>query len=213
MTLNQILTHHQTVFSFFIYCISIILILPTFAYIHDKLDDRMLQYCWDKIGIPLLRTFLIIGFILLVYPINFGILSAPTINELLFVDEMRSSFLINIIFLLTFIFPLIPVIGKWEELIIPLQGILCSSIIFNWLCQGMNLEQYSLFPGAKTIGLLIVISFITHWLADYLSKHFGAYFDQLFDREGFNVLIFKSVILIMQSPVIFIYGVSLGKQL
>jgi hypothetical protein len=213
MTLSQIVSHQQTVFALFIYSISVIIVIPVFAFVHEKLNNTFLQYCWDKIGMPLIRTFLIIGFILLIYPINFGIVSAPSINDLLAVDDMRSNYLINMIFLLTFFFPAIPVIGKWDELTIPLQGILCSMIIFSWLCQGLNIEKYSLFPNFKTVALIIIISFITHWLAEYISEHTGDYFDKMFEREGFKVLIFKAVVLIMQSPVIFIFGIYLGKQL
>ena len=213
MTLSQILFHQQTVFTLFIYCISIVVAILVFSFIHEKLDNAFLQFCWDKIGIPLIRVFLIIGFILLVYPINFGIVSAPTINALLVIDDMRSSFLINIIFLFTFFFPFIPVIGKWDEITLPLQGILCSMIIFSWLCQKLNIETYSLFPGFKTLALIILISFFTHWLAERLSEYSGDYLDRLFHREGFKVLIFKAVVLIMQSPVIFIFGLYLGKQL
>ncbi len=213
MTLNQILFHQQTIFAIFIYCISIVITIPAFIFIHEKLEHTFLQICWKKAGMPLIRTFLIIGFILLIYPINFGISPAPSINELFAVDEMRSSFLINMIFLLTFFFPLIPVLGKLDELTIPLQGILCSMIIFSWLCQGLNIENYHLFPDIKTISFIVFISFLTHWLAAFLSEHAGGYFDKLFHREGFDVLIFKSVILIMQSPVIFIFGIYLGKQI
>ncbi len=213
MALSQILFHQQTIFAIFIYCISIVITIPAFVFIHDKLDNTFLQLCWKKIALPLIRVFLIIGFILLIYPINYGINSAPSINELLVVDDMRSSFLINVIFLLTFFFPLVPVLGKLDELTIPLQGILCSMIIFSWLCQQLNIENYSLFPDLKTIAFIILISFISHWLAKFLAEHTGDYFDQMFHREGFQLLIFKAVILIMQSPVIFIFGIYLGKQL
>jgi hypothetical protein len=213
MTLSQIFFHQQTIFAIFIYCISVIIAIPSFVFIHERLNHTFLQFCWDKIGMPLVRTFLIIGFILLIYPINFGIESAPSINKLLSIGDMRSSFLINIIFLLTFFFPFIPVIKKWEELIIPLQGILASMIIFSWLCQGLNLESYHLLPDFKTISFIIIISLITHWLAIFFSSHTGKYFDKLYHREGFQVLIFKAVVLIMQSPVIFIFGRYLGKQI
>jgi hypothetical protein len=213
MTLSQILFHQQTIFAIFLYCISIVITIPAFVFIHEKLDNTFLQFCWKKIGMPLIKAFLIIGFILLIYPINFGISSAPSISELFAVDDMRSSFLINIIFLLTFFFHLIPVIGKWEESIIPLQGILTSMIVFSWLCQSSGVENYSLFPDLKTIAFIMLISFITHWLAIFLAEHSGDYFDKMFHREGFKVLIFNAVILIMQSPVIFIFGIYLGKQL
>ena len=213
MTISQIISHQQTIFALCIYSISVVIVIPVFAFIHEKLDNNILQYYWDKIGMPLIRTFLIISFILLIYPINFGIVSAPSISELLAVDNMRSNYLINMVFLLTFFFPIIPIIGKWDELTIPLQGILCSMIIFSWLCQGLEVESYSLFPDFKTLGLIILISFITHWLADYLSEHTGDYFDRVFHREGYKVLIFNAVVLIMQSPVIFIFGIYLGKHL
>ena len=173
----------------------------------------MLQYIWDKIGTPLLRTFLIVLFILLVYPLNFGIEEAPKINALLNVDKMRIDYLIDIIFVLTFLFPLIPVIGKWDELIIPLQGIIASMILFSWLCKAISINDYSLFPGFSIYIVIIIISIIAHWIADYLSHYIGDYLDKTFDREGFGTLIFQCVILIMQCPVIFIFGIALGNQI
>ena len=213
MTLSQILTHHQTVFSLFFYCISVVVVIPVFSLIHDRLDNHSLQFMWDKIGTPLLRTFLIIAFILLIYPFNFGIENAPAISVLLKVDKMRIDYLIDIIFILTFLFPLIPIIGKWDELIIPLQGIICSMMLFGWLCNAIQFNNYSLFPGFSIFIVIIIISIITYWIAEYLSHHIGEYLDKLFDREGFRLLVFRCVILIMQCPVIFIFGVALGKQI
>jgi hypothetical protein len=213
MTLTQIIFHQQTVFAFFVYCLGIAIILPSFAFIHDKLGHTFLQYCWVKIGMPLIRAFLIIGFIMLIYPINFGIDSAPSINTLLAMDEMRSSFLINMIFLLTFFFPFVPLLGKLDELTIPLQGILCSMIIFSWLCQGLDINDYKLLPGVKALISIIIISVMTHWLAKQLADYIGDYLDKQLHRDGFKTLTFTAVILIMQSPVIFIFGLSLGKQL
>ena len=213
MTLSQILFHQQTVFALFVYFINVIAAIFLFAFVHIKSNHPILNYCWDKIGLPFIKTALILIFILLVFPINFGIEEAPSISELLSLNDKRSNFLLNIIFLLTFFFPLIPVIGKWEELIIPLQGILASMIIFTWLCHSMHIETYSLFPDGKTLFLIFIISFITHQLAALLSVSLGDYFDKLYHREGFHELIFKGVVLIMQSPVIFIFGLYLGRQL
>jgi hypothetical protein len=213
MTLTQSIFHHHTLFALSVYGLSIVIVLPIFVYIHNKLDNNFLQLCWEKISIPLIRAFLIIGFILLIYPINFGLDAAPSINDLLSVDDKRSSFLINMIFLLTFLFPLIPLLGKLDEFTIPLQGILCSMIIFNWLCQGLEIQGYSLFPDFKILVLIILMSIATHWLAKHVSEYTGYYLDKLFHREGFKTLSFKAVILIMQCPVIFIFGISLGKQL
>lgn len=213
MTLAQTIFHQHTLFAFFVYVLSIIIVLPLFVFIHDKLNNNFLQFCWDKIGIPLIRAFLIIGFIVLIYPINFGLDSAPPIGELLSVNDKRSSFLINMIFLLTFLFPLIPLLGKLEELTIPLQGILCSMIIFSWLCQRLNIDNYSLWPDFKVFVLIILMSLATHCLAKHFSAFTGDYLDELFHREGFKTLIFNAVVLIMQSPVILIFGIYLGDQI
>jgi len=213
MTLSQILFHQQTVFAIFFYSVSVIAAIAIFAFVQGRINNSFSHFCWDKIALPLIKTLLIIGFILLVYPINYGIESAPSITKLLNTDSTRSNFLVNIIFLLTFFYPLIPLIGKWEEFIMPLQGIFASMIIFMWLCSGTGIENYSLLPDIKTIIIILLISFITHWLAKYLAAHFGEYLDKLYHRECFQILIFKAVILIMQSPVIFIYGLYLGKQI
>jgi hypothetical protein len=213
MTLSQILFHQQTIFAIFIYCISVIIALFIFAFVQDKSNNIVTRHLWDKVGLPLIMTCLMIGFILLIYPINFGMNSAPPINEIIAIDGKRSNFLINMIFLLTFFFPLIPIIGKWEELIIPLQGVLASVIIFRWLCQELGIERYSLFPDFRTLSFIIIISLVAHWLAKYFAAHFGEYLDKLYHREGFQILIFKAVIMIMQSPVIFIFGIYLGKQI
>lgn len=213
MPLNQILTHQQTLFALFIYCISIVVAIPVFELIHTRLDNYFLQMMWDKIGAPLLRTFLIIGFIILVYPLNYGIDNAPGIQHLLNIEQLRINFLINIIFLLTFFFPIIPIIGKWDELIIPLQGIICTMIIFGWLCQSLQINDYYLLPGISVFVSILLISLITHWIAEFLSHFIGGYLDILFDREGFKIVVFRCVLLLMQSPVIFIFGIALGKQL
>lgn len=213
MTLTQSIFHQHTLFALFVYGLSIVIVLPLYVFIHDKLNNNFLQVCWDKIGMPLIRAFLIIGFILLIYPINFGLDAAPSINELLSVDDKRSSFLINMIFLLTFLFPFIPLLGRLDEFTIPLQGILCSMIIFSWLCQGLNIQDYSLFPDFKVLALIILMSVATHWLAKHVSEYTGDYLDKLFHREGFKTLSFKAVVLIMQCPVIFIFGIYLGKQI
>lgn len=213
MTLSQIIFHQQTFFAIFFYCTSVIAAIFLFAFIQEKSNNPFTDCCWDKIGLPLIKTFLIIGFIYLIYPINFGISSAPSFNELLSAGDRRSNFLINMIFLLTFFFPLIPVIGKWDELIIPLQGILASMIVFSWLCQKSGIADYHLFPDFKILAFIIIISIITHWLARYISEHFGDHFDKMLHREGFKVLLFKGVILIMQSPVIFVFGIFLGDQI
>ena len=212
MTIYQTLSHQQTVFALFCYCLGIIIVIPVFEKIHERLDHHVLQYYWDKIGMPMLRTMLMLVFIALVYPLNFGLDSAPPFNEIITAQKTRLDFLINIVFLLSLIYPVIPVIGKADELMIPLQGVLASIILFRWLCAHLACEQYSLFPGGGVLLAILVFAFITHWLAKYLAEHVGAFLDRTFHRAGYQLLVFQGVVMIMQSPVIFIYGITLGNQ-
>ncbi len=192
---------------------SIIICIPVFENIHERLDHHALQYLWDKVGMPMLRSMLMVMFIALVYPLNFGLEAAPPFNEIIAAQKTRLDFLINLVFLITFIYPAIPGIGKADELMIPLQGMMASAIMFRWLCQHLNCDQYSLLPGAGVLLAILIFAFITHWLAKYLSEHTGKFLDQTFHREGYQILVFQGVVMIMQSPVIFIYGMELGNQI
>ncbi len=213
LTLTQSFFHHQTLFAFIAYSIAVLVLLPAFYLVHEKLNHHYLQAMWDKIGMPLLRTVILIGFILLIYPLNYGLAQAPALSELMGSDNSRRDFLVNIVFLLTFLYPFIPLLGKSEEFIIPLQGILCSMILFRWLCQALGVNDYSLIVNLSTFLIIICIAFLTHWLAKHLSAYLGQHLDNTLNRQGFVILSFHAIIMIMQSPIIFLYSQSLGHQL
>mgnify|MGYP005641398805 FL=1 len=111
------------------YAIIIMLALPCFDRIHRVLEHSLLQWSWDKIGMPFLRAVLMLLFLLLSYPVIFAISDAPPVIALLDNDELRVNYLINLIFVVTLLFPLIPVLGKWEELILPAQAITASAML------------------------------------------------------------------------------------
>jgi hypothetical protein len=52
-------------------------------------------------------------FILMAYPTIFGIVDAPPLAALFNENATRVNYLVNMFFLTTLLFPLIPVIGKW----------------------------------------------------------------------------------------------------
>ncbi|MEE8321608.1 MAG: hypothetical protein V3R68_07210, partial [Gammaproteobacteria bacterium] len=94
-------------FAYLIYFLSILIGIPLFDWIHKKLDNITLQFFWDHIGMPLLRTVLILIFIFLAYPLIFGISDAPSLSALLAADDMRIHYIINAVFVVTLFFPLI----------------------------------------------------------------------------------------------------------
>ncbi len=213
MSLLQSLTAATTVFAFIVYTVFIVVSLPVFETIHEKLEHSVLQYAWDKIGMPVLRTLLLLLFLFLVYPLNFGLSEAPTVTELLAARQGRFDFLFNIIFLITFIYPVIPVIGKADAFMIPLQGLIASALIFRWLCQQQGLGDYSLLPSSMSALIIVVIAAAGYLLARIIAQHAGAWLDNITNREGYRILVYQAVLMIMQSPIIFLFGHALGKQL
>ncbi|MBT7952188.1 MAG: hypothetical protein HN764_11230 [Gammaproteobacteria bacterium] len=195
------------------YAIIIMLALPCFDRIHRVLEHSLLQWSWDKIGMPFLRAVLMLLFLLLSYPVIFAISDAPPVIALLDNDELRVNYLINLIFVVTLLFPLIPVLGKWEELILPAQAITASAMLFSWLAADLGFKNIHYWPGIITVISILVIAFLSHWLALAVSHFLGDAIDEKFSVEHAGHLLSRALVLFMQSPAILLYGSALGRQL
>lgn len=213
MSLLQSLTHFQTIFALICYCLGLVIALPIFEHLHEKLEHHSLQYFWDKIGMPILRACLLMFFVYLAYPLSFGMEQAPGWPEIISNNDARMNLLFNIIFLVTFVYPILPIIGKADALMIPLQGMIASMIVFNWLAEYTGLKDYSLLPGIDTFVVIIIFGSATFFLAKSIAKVIGNWLDNILHREGYEILVFHAVIMIMQTPIIYLYGHSLGKQI
>ena len=213
LSLTQSLTDPQTLFALFMYIAAIAISLPLFETIHEKLEHHFPQYLWDKIGMPVLRTLLLLLFLAMVFPLNFGLAEAPALSAIIQADKTRFDFLFNMLFLVTFIYPVIPIIGKADAFMIPLQGIVASMLLFRWLCQSTGLENYSVIPGMNSLVTIIIITIVGYVVARYLANVIGLWLDQTFHRDGYPILVFQGVVMLMQSPTIFIYGQALGQQI
>ncbi|MEM7026613.1 MAG: hypothetical protein AAF410_00125 [Pseudomonadota bacterium] len=213
MSLFQSLTETQTLFALICYCLSILIALPLFETIHEKIEQGSMQYIWNKIGMPIVRALLLMLFILLAYPVSFGLERAPALSELMNVESERMNIMFNLLFLITFIYPIVPIIGKADALMIPLQGMIALIILFYWLAEKVALKEYSLLPDPGTGSIIIVLCALTYFFAKHISIFLGQWLDNTFHREGYQVLVFHAVIMIMQTPVIYLYGHALGKQL
>ena len=143
----------------------------------------------------------------------FGIKDAPSIFLLLSSGKLRINNLINLLFILTLLFPLIPVIGNWRELILPLQGIVASTIVFSWLAQALQVEHISYWPGFDIIVYVVLVAIATHWLALKITLHIGHKFDAVFNVTNSGSLFASCLIIFMQSPAILLVSRALGQQL
>lgn len=209
----QIIFSADFMIAMLVYGIAIIICMPLFDRIHNSLNHSTLQWSWDHIGMPLLQAGLMVLFIVIAYPLIFGLKDAPSITSLIVQEELRLNHLINLIFILTLLFPLIPVIGTWGELVLPIQGIVACMLIFSWLADQRGLAQYSFWPGLEVIFYCLILAIITHWLAINLSRFIGHKFDETFNVTDSGELFSRSLVLFMQSPVILLFSTGLGKQL
>jgi hypothetical protein len=192
------------------------LIMPAilcFDRIHTALDHSSLQWAWDRIGMPLLRAGLMLLFILLAYPVIFAIDDVPPVTSLLDTNEPRLNYLVNLLFLVTLLFPVIPILGKWEELILPAQAICASAMLFSWLAADLGVKGVSYWPGINTLILIVLIAFITHWLAVTVSHYLGEAVDEKLNIRDSGLILSRALILFMQSPAILLFSVALGRQL
>jgi hypothetical protein len=170
------------------------------------------HWLFEHVVIPIARAMTLVLFILVAYPTLFGLEAAPPLGELLAADRLRLTTLLNIVFLLTLLLPLVPVIGRLQELVLPLQGITAATLIFRWLAAGSSREIHY-WPGlVPALGLLLLAS-LTHWLAKGLAQRLAQGLDRALGRAGSDKLIYRSVVMLMQMPVILLYTLSLGRQL
>ena len=147
MAIVEIIVSGKFIVALFIYGVFIALLYPFMDRIYDRLEHPLLQWKWDHIAMPLLEVALMVLFIILAYPVIFGVQDAPSIISLFSKDELRINYLVNLLFVISLLFPLIPIIGNWYELILPLQGIAASMMIFSWLTASVSVTDYSFWPG------------------------------------------------------------------
>jgi hypothetical protein len=196
-----------------VYAILITIFLPLQARVYEKLEHSALQWKWEHIAIPLAQAAMMMVFILLAYPVIYGIENAPEISILLSQDDLRIDYLVNLIFMVSLLFPLIPVLGHWHELVLPLQGIAASALIFSWLAQGVGLTEFSYWPGWEIVIACLFLGVFTHWVGVKISQFVGHKLDEAFNVLHSGELFSRGLILLLQSPVILLFSCSLGKQL
>jgi hypothetical protein len=213
MSIIEILLSAKFLVALIIYAVLIAIFLPILDRVHDRLESHFLHWKWDHIAMPLAQVVMLILFILIAYPVIFAIEDAPSIFSLLSRDGLRINYLVNLLFVISLFFPLVPVIGNWHELILPVQGIVASMMIFSWLAASLNITQYSYWPGWEVIVWCIIMGIITHWSAVYLAHTIGHKLDKTFNVLDSGELFSRGLILLMQSPVILIFSSGLGKQL
>jgi len=172
------------------------------------------------IGSPFIHVLLLVAFIYMSYPILYGIESPianqningeaglPSLTELLNAKTGQTMKLINTIFIISILLPLIPVINRFIALILPLQAIAGSAVLYGWLASYTGIE-YSLNPGLKVVALIVLFSFIAELIAKALSTLMGPYLNAQYHTHDMEKVVHKSALLIFQVPVLLLYTLNI----
>ena len=176
-------------------------------------DVPVSEYLFEKFLIPLARAVGLMVFILLCYPVLFGLSEAPPLPQLLSTGSLRASTLMNVMFIVPLLFSLIPIVGSIPALILPIQGIAGASLVFSWMQNTLEINEIAYLPDGFTILLIILLALLTHAAARWLSLHLSEYMNRKFNIDDGQKIAYRIVVVAAQMPVILVYTQGLGSQL
>ncbi|MCU7819939.1 MAG: hypothetical protein KZQ57_14010 [gamma proteobacterium symbiont of Lucinoma myriamae] len=168
------------------------------------------------IGAPFFHVLLLIAFIYMSYPVLYGLDShnstgeaiLPSLSQLLNARSGQTMKLVNTLFIISVILPLIPVINRFTAFILPLQAIAGSAVLYGWLADFTGI-RYSIFPGFEIMALIIFFSFIAELAARAIASLSGAGLHHQYRHSGTEKIIHKSMLLILQVPILLIYTLNI----
>lgn len=171
-----------------------------------------LQWLWERLAAPLLRAGLMLMFLLLAYPVLFGLHAAPVLHTLLERDPLRVNTLFNLLFVITLLFPLLPVLGERDELVLPIQGVAASLLLFSWLAGAVGTPVHY-WPGWTSVVIMLVLALVSYRLAQSVAAAAGNELDNRFNVANAGELLSRALLLFLQYPVVVVFCHGLGKQL
>lgn len=214
MSFSAALISANVLLAVFIYCALAGAVPFLEDWLHRVFDGNPpFQWGWDNFFAPLLRAAMIIGFVMLAYPALFGLTVAPEIGALLLKDELRLNNLMGIMFIASIFLPMLPLLGRRPEFVLPLQGMLVTAIVFHWLADYLHITSARPWPGFNIVALIIGLAYLSYHAGITLGSYAGERLDRRFQTKGLDIVILRAVHMLAQAPVILIYGYALGRQL
>lgn len=176
-------------------------------------DNPPALWFQEHLGIPLLRAACVVLFVYLAYPSLFGLRVAPDLGTLLAAHTGGTSTLLGIAFLVALVSPVVPVLYRHPELVLPIQGVLATALLFDWLTDYLHMTAVSPWPGADVMVLAFGSAWVMHRLARGLGRRLGEAADAATGSAGYDLLAVHVITMIAQLPVILIYGTGLAARI
>jgi hypothetical protein len=176
-------------------------------------DNPPALWLREHVGLPLLRAACVVLFVYLAYPALFGLREAPSLTTLLAAHESGTSTVLGVAFLVALAAPVVPLFHRHPEFVLPLQGMLATAFLFDWLTGYLHITAASAWPGFDVILLMGVTAWLMHRLAHHAGRLVGAQADAATGSSGYEALIVHVFTLLAQLPVILIYSTALAGQI
>ncbi len=197
--------------------IEVVIAIPLIYYL-EKLREKLgeyviLEWHYSHVELPIVRVLLILLFILAAYPALYGIEHLPNLSNVLLDHIRRIHSLINWLFPTSLVIPFIPIVGVIPALVIPIQSILATALLFNWATRELTEITIKLLPNIWILLVLIILSIATHKIAKMFAALVGKSTQEKFNQQDMNHLVYESSLLAFQAPAILAYRFYLGSQL
>ena len=176
-------------------------------------DNPPALWFQQHLGIPLLRTACVLLFVHLAYPGLFGLRAAPDLHMLLAEHETGPSTMLGLAFLVALVAPVVPMLHRHPELVLPIQGMLATAFLFDWMTDYLHMSSISIWPGTDIMALAFAGAWIMHRLGRRLGRLVGETADAMTDSAGYDSLAVHVVTMLAQLPVILVYSTGLASQI
>jgi hypothetical protein len=112
----------------------------------------------------MLRAAALALFVLVAYPALFGVYDAPAVGALLAGGRGRLIQLVGLVFLLSLLLPLVPVLGS-PAFALPIQGAAGAALVAGWLAAATGSPPPGLWPGPGALAVAGALAYLAHWAA------------------------------------------------
>lgn len=174
--------------------------------IHDARTDLTPVQHWlhEELFHPLLRAAALLLFMVIAWRGIFGLgHAAPGMLAMLNFELISQG--INLLFILPFLLALLPNSAILTPLLLPLQAVALTAIVFLHIARHMEVSV-TLLPGMNTLPTLFLLAVAAHLLARHLGRWLPAAWNSRLQAYDLGLLLF-------QLPLMVVYGRMLGSQL
>lgn len=214
MPFNSLLLSGTLLKAAAIYTVAVIIVELIAAQLTQAVHHvRVTAWIVEHVGVPLARTAALLLFIFAAYPLLYGVSWAPPLTTVLFDNGGHLRYLLNSVFLVTLLLPLLPLSIARIQLILPLQGVTAAALLFHWIASAMGHSEIDYWPGNIAALAIVILGLLIGPFAAAIGQFSGETIDRLFERYDGEQLVTDGVTLLLQLPLLLIYTLSVGWQL